>query len=138
MLEIDRLHQSERQLRRELDAERNTHAQLTEALNALEVASNAQHRMLAEQTDLIDSLRNLILSAPHAIDLRQPLTGIVSDLIERAKAAEDFEMMLMRLCRAALNSGHDLTDPAITRALQQANDLVKRKGTSSPLRGCRS
>ena len=139
-LEVDRLYQLERQLRCDLDAERNTNAQLAVTLNALEVTSNCQHRMLTEQNELFDNLRNLLLFAPYAVNLRQPLTGIISDLIERAKAAGDFEMMLMRVCRAALTSGHDLTDSALTRVLQQANDLVKRKraGMCAGLREDRS
>lgn len=132
---FERLHQAEYQLRCELDAERGITMRLTEALNSLEVTTNGQQRMLVEQAEFIDGLRNLLLSAPYAVKPCQPLTSIVSNLIERAKASRDFEMMLLRVTRAVMNSERDLTDSAIARVLQQANDLVKRKGTSSPLRG---
>lgn len=129
--DAERLIKRNARLSEELDAERSTNARLTAEIGALDATTNRQSRVLTEQSALLDAVRAALASAPSMTHLRGSLPNIVQHLAERAHTASDFELMLGRVCYAM----RDLTDPAITRVLQEANDLLKRKGASSPLRG---
>ena len=64
------------------------------------------------------------------------IAGIKENAIRERETeirARDFELMLARLCRSLEKETFESWSPAMKR-IEQAIDLLKRKGTASPLR----